>query len=339
MEKGTISVCFVKSALQGVEDRGLDPAPLLRKSGIPATLLETPQARVTPDVYSALLRHIAQILDDEFFGQDSRRMKVGSFAMLCRSVVHGATLERAFDRMVRFFGLILDDVTAQIERDGPIARLVLTPTGPGLPRHIFAYETLLMFMHGLACWLVRRRIPILRADFSYPRPPHSGEYHLLYSSRLRFDQPRTAILFESGTLDLPTRQDETTVKALLRHAPENILVKYKNISSDGYRVRRILRQNPPADWPDFEVLAARLGTSPSTLRRHLRQEGQSYRSIKDQVRRDMAITYLGRPRLSVTDIAAELGFAEPSAFHRAFKKWTGLRPGEYRRRQGHQPPP
>lgn len=332
-DTGTVSVCFVHAALAGLVEKGLDPAPLLRKAGIAPELLARPAARVSPASYGVLLKGIAQVLDDELFGQDSRRMKVGTFALLCRSVVHAETLDKALDRMTRFYGVVTDDVGATVSRNGRTASLVLYPRAPGLPRHIFLYETLLIFMHGLACWLVRRRIPILRADFAYARPPHAAEYHVLYSARLRFEQPVTALHFDAEMLDLPCLQDESTVKAFLRDTPENMLVKYKNVASEASRVRRLLRALPPADWPDFETVAAQLSASPPTLRRRLRLDGTSFRAIKDQLRRDMALTLLSQGQANVADVSAELGFAEPSAFHRAFRKWTGARPGEFQRQQ------
>lgn len=331
-DTGTVSVCFVHAALEGLIERGHDPAPVLRKAGIPPELLASPRARVSPAAYGILLKVIAQVLDDELFGQDSRRMKVGTFALLCRSVVHAETLGKALERMTRFFGTVMDDVGATVSRGDRTASLVLYPRAPGLPRHVFLYETLLIFMHGIACWLVRRRIPILRADFAYARPEHAAEYHVLYSARLRFDQPATAITFDAALLDLPCLQDEQTVKAFLRDNPENMLVKYKNVASDASRVRRLLRGIPPTEWPDFETVAAQLSSSPPTLRRRLRLDGTSFRAIKDQLRRDMALALLADPAARVADVAADLGFAEPSAFHRAFRKWTGGRPGDYHRR-------
>lgn len=74
-------------------------------------------------------------------------------------------------------------------------------------------------------------------------------------------------------------------------------------------------------------------TSPQTLRRHLREEGSSFQELKDHLRRDLAIYYLGRNEMTIEIIAEQLGFSEPSAFHRAFKKWTGLTPGAYRAAQ------
>jgi AraC-like DNA-binding protein len=108
-------------------------------------------------------------------------------------------------------------------------------------------------------------------------------------------------------------------------------LKYKNGSSISAKVRRRLRQRLPGDVPDFEELAVDLNIAPATLRRRLHEEGASYQGIKDQLRRDLAISYLSDSDRNVMDIALELGFSERSAFHRAFRKWTGASPGEFRR--------
>jgi AraC-like DNA-binding protein len=179
--------------------------------------------------------------------------------------------------------------------------------------------------------LVGRRIPLLRADFSYAEPPHSAEYRLMYCADLRFGRPNTAISFDAAYLDLPIVQNERSIKDFLRTAPESILVKYKNGSSLSARVRRRLRQFLPGEVPDFDGLADDLNMTPATLRRRLREEGMSYQSIKDELRRDLAIGYLSHSGRTVMDIALELGFSERSAFHRAFRKWTGASPGEFRR--------
>ena len=258
-------------------------------------------------------------------------MKAGSFAMLCHAAVACRTLSQALDRSLRFFGLILDDIGAGAERGPSESRIVLQARAPGAERRVFAHELLLMLLYGVSCWLVGRRIPILRAEFSYPEPAHSAEYRLMYCANLGFGRANTAIVFESSHLDLPVVQDEHSIKDFLRTAPESILVKYKNSSSITARVRRRLRQFLPGEVPDFEGLAEDLNMTPATLRRRLREEGVSYQSIKDELRRDLAIDYLSHSGRTVMDIALELGFSERSAFHRAFRKWTGASPGEFRR--------
>src|SRR5580658_8681214 len=124
-EPGTIAICFVNAALQSVRDRNLNADEMLANVGLSPNLLQSPQARVSAKHYGALWRSIALALDDEFFGQDSRRMKAGSFAMLCHSVLSCATLGQALDRSLRFYGLILDDISGTSERDANETRIIL----------------------------------------------------------------------------------------------------------------------------------------------------------------------------------------------------------------------
>lgn len=331
-EPGTVAMVFVAAALQSVRARGMDADALLARVGLSSGLLQMPNARVSASCYGQLWRLVAAQLDDEFFGQDVRRMKVGSFAMICHAALGCRTLRQALERTLRFYGLILDDIRAALRRAGPSAVLELHPRDPAAPPRIFAHEVLLMLLHGLSCWLVGRRIPILKAQFAYPEPAHSDEYRTMYSSELTYAAPCTAICIEARYLELPVVQNERTVKDFLRNAPENILVKYKNSSSLTARIRRRLRQALPQELPEFERLAIELNLTPATLRRRLHEEGSTYQSIKDELRRDLAISYLSNTRRSAADIGVELGFSERSAFQRAFKKWTGAAPGEFRRR-------
>ncbi|CCG40662.1 AraC family transcriptional regulator [Magnetospirillum molischianum] len=331
MEKGTISILFVDAVLDGVRRRGFDADEMLEQVGLSPALLSHPHARVSSDTYTMLLRLIAQVLDDEFFGHDSRRVKVGSFAMMCHCVIHCRTLDKALARALRFFDLGLDDLRGTLSSLDGKAVLTLIERDPAASARIFAQETLLMFVHRLACWLVNRRIPLQWAAFRYARPPQAEEYRLMFSADLRFEQPETAVAFDPQYLALPVVRTAQSLKTFLAVAPENLLIQYKDSSSLAAQIQRRLRAQPPGEWPGFDDIALDMRLSVSTLRRRMEAEGQSYQAIKDHLRRDMAINLLSDTRLSVMDIAAELGFAETSAFHRAFKKWTGANPGEYRR--------
>lgn len=330
-EPGTVAICFVAAALASVRARQMDADALLLRVGLSPALLQMPQARISYKHYGELWRLIALTLDDEFFGQDSRRMKAGSFAMLVHAVIGCRSLAQALERSLRFYGLILDDISGSLLRDSSEASVLLRERSADLPPRVFGQEVLLMLLHGVACWLVGRRIPILRARFSYAEPRHSAEYRLMYCTELAFRQPHTAIVFAAQYLDLPIVQNERSAKDFLRTAPESILVKYKNGSSLSARIRRRLRQMLPGEVADFDRLAGELNMTTATLRRRLHEEGASYQEIKDQLRRDLAISYLCHSKRSVMDIALELGFSERSAFHRAFRKWTGASPGEFRR--------
>jgi AraC-like DNA-binding protein len=339
LEKGSIAISFVHEALACIRSRGLDQSALLLQAGISPELLVSTSARVSSRQYGALWHLIAQTLDDEFFGMDSHRMKAGSFTLLCHAVIHSNTLERALLRAMRFLRLVLDDMAGELSRDGDTAHILLkdlpastqgTSDSPATVKRAFAYGTYLIMLHGLACWLVGRRIPLSTADFCCAEPGFSDEWRTLFSRNLNFNQAHCRISFPSRYLDMANIQNERTMKEFLRSAPANFLIKYKNSDSLSAKIRRRLREWSPAAWPDFDTLAHQLNASPATLRRRLDDEGESYRAIMDELRRDLAISLLSDTQLSMSDIAGELGFAESSAFHRAFKKWTGTRPGEYR---------
>lgn len=336
-EKGTIAISFVLEALEVIRSRGFDSRSLLIQAGISPDLLSSPQARVSAEHYGNLWRLIADVVDDEFFGMDSHGMKAGSFALLCHAVLYAENLERALHRTLRFLRVVLDDIQGELVRDNQLAKIIITDcikrganADPPPPKRAFAYGTFLLILHGLACWLVGRRISLLSASFRCAEPLYSAEWRVLFLPEICFSQHVTEISFSAAYLDMHTVQDERTLKEFLRDAPANFLVKYKNSASLTAHIRRALREMPPVSWPDCDTLAQQFNNSQATFRRRLKKEGQSYRSILDDLRRDLAISLLSNTDKAIEEIAAELGFAEPSTFYRAFKKWTGARPSEYR---------
>jgi AraC-like DNA-binding protein len=314
-------------------------ARVLAAAGIPAELLGAAHARVPAEAYSALWLAVARELDDEFFGLDRRRMKFGSFSLLCHAVLHAGDLDRALRRLLKGFALLLDDVRAELRVEGEDAIVEVTNRIEDLEARRFADETFLILVHGLMCWLVGRRIPLSVAEFAHPRPAHAQEYTVMYSQRLAFDADRTRVRFDASQLEAPVIQDEASLAKFLRTAPRSVFLKYKNEDGWAARVRRRLRGSiGNTDWPRLEDVAYELHVAPTTLRRRLEAEGTSYQAIKDDLRRDAAIHHLCGTRLSIADIASALGFHETSAFHRAFKRWSGVQPGEYRRRAGQGAP-
>jgi AraC-like DNA-binding protein len=105
------------------------------------------------------------------------------------------------------------------------------------------------------------------------------------------------------------------------------ILRHESLSD---RVRQILMQEVPGGNPSLEWVASRLALSPRTLQRRLRDEGTTHVALLDDLRRDLAIGYLKEKRVPIGEIAFLLGFSEPSAFHRAFRRWTGSTPGEVR---------
>lgn len=330
---------FVTGMLAGLARHGKDPAPLLAATDID---LAHTASRIPIDRYAALYNRINRELDDEGFGLFAQPMRTGSFEFLCRGCLSAPTLAEALHRASRFLHIVLPDLTVSIRRAHGRAELVISESrrlaaDPEDPGRVFAFEWLLRLLHGLICWLAGRGIGLDSVIFPYRRPPHAADYPLIFTEDSRFAPTvpgGTGTLvasFNANLLDLPVRRDEAALAAFLDGAPGKITTLYRRDREMVIRVRDMLRAALPATLA-LDAIAGRLHLSPRTLHRRLEEEGSSFRAIKDALRRDLALARLTKTDDSIAQIAADLGYTDPSAFYRAFVEWTGMAPAHYRRR-------
>ncbi|MNZ81638.1 Urease operon transcriptional activator [compost metagenome] len=328
-EKDTISIHLVREALLQSCAPGAASLEVLLKVGIEPRLLEVADARVPATAYARLWRLLARRRDDEFFGMDPRQLKSGSLAFLCRCAMAQPTLATGLGSGLGFLSLMLEHLPAQLVHQQSLAEIVLLEDDLP-PRRAFTYFTYWMIVHGVACWLAGRRIPILAIELRCAEPDFCDDYKVMFSENLRFDRPRTRMIFSADCLELPIKRSADELKRFLAQAPANILVKYRDPQSLASRIKHDLRQLPAQHWPETDSLAQRLCMSASTLRRRLAEEGQTYQGLKDSVRKELAIVWLAEPSISFAEIATRLGFADTSSFYKAFRKWSGSNPGHYR---------
>lgn len=328
-EKDTISMQLVREALLQTCPAGEPDAALLLRAGIDPARLEQADARVSADAYAKLWRLLAQRRNDEFFGMDPRGLRTGSLAFLCRAAMAQPTLGAGLDTALAFLSLMLEDLQPALVRQQSLAEIVIGEPREA-PRRAFTYFTFWMIVHGVACWLAGRRIPILAIELRCAEPPFCDDYRVMFSENLQFGRPRTRMIIAADSLELPLKRSPEELHDFLAEAPGNILVKYRDPASLARRIRQDLRQMDPGLWPETDRLAQRLCLSASTLRRRLAEEGQTYQGLKDSVRRELAIAWLAQVELSLGQIAERLGFADSSSFYKAFRKWFGCKPGHYR---------
>ncbi|MDN7139910.1 AraC family transcriptional regulator [Pseudomonas sp. JQ170] len=327
--KGTTSISLVREALYGAAQRGLCTALPLQQACIDPQLLTSPNARVSAAAFSRLWVALSDMLDDEFFAIDSHPLRRGSFRLMCHATMGCETLEQALRRILAFLRLGLDDLYGELQIEGNSAQIIIHDHG--IERRLFSYGTWLILVHGLLCWLGNRRIPLQALSFRTPRPIDDSDYRMRFCEHIEFGAPVTVARFDPCFLKLKVVQTHESLATFLRESPASLLVKYRNDASLSAQVRQRLRNHRPEDWPALDEIANQLSMSSSTLQRRLQAEGESYQGLKDNLRRDMAINFLGQSDLTVCEVAAQAGFQETSAFHRAFKKWTGVSPGAYRR--------
>jgi len=322
----TIAIHYVTAALRGALRGGHDASAVLAAAGISPTLLTDERARVTADQYTRLIQALWDELDDEFMGFGPKPSKRGTFPTMCLLAVGCPDLASALRRGLAFYDLFDVRPGMRLVEDAATARFDLDMAGFDDPDR-FLTESLLVLWHRFSSWLIGRRIPLRGVDFTYQEPAHGAEYHLIFGAPLRFGAPVTGLHFDARFLRMPVVQDEAALRRYLRHSPAELLSRRDYGADAASQVRRLLGGGLTSGLPD---VAARLGVSGPTLRRRLAVEGTSFREVREQLLRDQAVASLVRGGESVEELALRLGFSEASAFHRAFKRWTGSSPGAYR---------
>lgn len=335
----TVPIAFVRALLAGPVLAPATRDRLLLKADIPPQLMDEPGARATTEQFATLYQQLARELDDELPGMFSRPARAGTFKFLCLSVLDSHNLRTALYRFTRFFHITLDDIGFELVDEHDTTRVTLIPR-LATPPNIFAQEILLRLVHGVISWLAGKNLPLLRVDLAFGRPAHAADYGALYPGPASFDQPMTALLFDSAQLNAPVRQNKRTLGAFMQRAPGDWLFNAFPEKLVSHDVREYLHMHLDTTATINEVARA-MHVSIRTLSRHLRDEETSFQSIKDELRRDVAITRLTKTRTPIAILAAELGFDSPATFHRAFKGWTGSTPGAYRAKAGttRRPPP
>ena len=329
LNKDTISMHLVREALLHSCASASIRDEVLLKVGIDPARLNLSDARVPATVYARLWRLLARRLDDEFFAMDPRKLRAGSLEFMCRAAMAQPTLAQGLDLMLGFLSLMLERLPARLVRQQSLAEIVLHEPETE-PNRAFTYFTYWMIVHGVACWLAGRRIPILAIELRCTAPEYGDDYRVMFSENLRFDRPRTRMIIAADCLDAPLKRSAQELQCFRAEAPANILVKYRDPLSLASQIKQDLRVLPAQQWPETEGVAQGLHMSASTLRRRLADEGQTYQGLKDGVRKELAIQWLSEPQLSFADIAQRLGFADTSSFYKAFRKWSGSNPGHYR---------
>lgn len=334
VNRATVAAGFVHGMVSGLRPRGIDPAPILRAAGIDPQVLGDPRARIPIAAYAALYNAIVEHLRDEAFGLLSTPLAPGTFEFLCRGVMSSATLAEAFERSCRFLAIVMPDLEVSVRRAGTAAVIEIRERRAlqgrrDDPRRVFAFEWLLRLLHGLGCWLAGRALVLESVDFPYGEPAHAVEYSRIYTEKARFGAPHLAARLDARVLELPVRRDESELAAFLAGAPGRISMLYRPDRALARAVREWIAARLPTA-PGLEEAARDLHLSPRTLHRRLRDEGTSFRALREAMRRELALARLGRDGASVAQTAAELGYSEPSAFFRAFQKWMGESPSRFR---------
>lgn len=361
MNHDTVPSRFARSLLALAEEHSGDVEQLLALSRLPfdprLTDADNYSETISAKDYSRLYGQVLRILQDETFGLNrGGGVNPGAFRMMCYSILGCENLGKAMRRASDFYRTFFDraegaHVELSSHGDWAAAGYRLPVSDQGLaegglaedapksaPAPVTAADVYgLSAWHRFFGWLIGTPIELNEVHFSGAAPAslkQQEKYEALFACPVRYQQQRDQFLFDPSFLSQPLVHTEQSLKAFLRSAPHTLMNFGQDQESSGLlrKVRHLIGHDFSQGVPGFERIAESLGMSAPTLRRRLREEGSSFQRIKDSCRREAAETYLLSSELSINTIASLMGFTDPSAFHRCFRKWTGMTPGAFRER-------
>jgi AraC-like DNA-binding protein len=183
------------------------------------------------------------------------------------------------------------------------------------------------------CVLSKNREHPLAVYLPWDAPTDLNEYQRIFAAPIHFNAAEIALLLRREQVERSIlTADYSLLRLLVAHAEEKSKQRSDEQGKFVQKIRHIVLQLANPVFPTVEQIAAQLNTSLRSMQRRLKIEGYSYQQLTEELREEFALTYLQRPDLSISDVAYLLGYADNSAFSRAFKRWQGVSPQRWRKR-------
>lgn len=338
MAERTYEAGIVRGLFKFAVSRGAEPQALAAASGIVPEALEDPDRRVPFDAYVKLMRAAQTLTADPALAlRYAEHVDFSEISVVGLLTIASRTMQEAFDQMNRFGRLA-------VEVDG---------VGPAVDRFVLRRE-------GEAVWLIDNRqspnlfpeltettfgrmacgprrmgmVPfVLEVQVTHPDPGYPDDYQRVFQAPVTFGAERNALRLNPVFAEAPVAQLPKYVFGVLSDRAAALLQKLESAGTVRGRVEALLMPVLHRGDVSMDDVAGHLGVSRQTLFRKLKAEGVTFEKVYDGLRHKLALHYLANPKVSINETAYLVGFSEPAAFSRAFKRWTGVSPTAFRTRR------
>ncbi len=312
--------------------QGASRHDVLDGTGITETRLDDADSRISYVEFGLLARNALRLTGNPALGLDAgSNLRFAQMGVLGIAIMSSRTIGAALDVFLHHGRALAPSFDLEVRTEGDAGQLFIRETISMEPLRAFAYEVVWGAVVSQGRWLYQKALPIRRARFAYARPEYVDRYAaVLPDVTLVFGAAETVLEFDRSVLDAPVAFADP---ATARLAEEFHAAKMPDpLRDDGLipQVRRLLagaRGRPV----DPEHVAHALETSVRSLQRALKDLGTSFQSLCEESRRSFAEDWVGSTDMNFDEVAERLAFADARSFRRAFKRWTGQTPGEFRR--------
>ena len=306
----------------------------LKGTGILLSQLERPESRLTFQQELAFYRNALRLTGDPLIG-----LKLGEpfipqrYGLFGYALLSAPTLRRAMNLAVNFGQLTFSFFSFEIGEQGNQAWFAMKDPPAIEPElhDVYLDRDMAAAVIDFST-IMGRPYPLQAVHLAHDGHGQQQRYRDHFGCAVQFSRYPSKLLFSADLLDQPLPQGDRETSRYFRQQCEVLIAKLKSQSHFADDVRMILLTRP-GEFPTIDQAAQQLCMSPRTLRRRLQAEGCSFRELLDEVRLQMAREYLAETNLPVSEVSWLLGYSEPGNFSHAFKRWCGMSPRAYRKRQ------
>lgn len=322
--------------VKALEMDDLDCRMLFKQLGLDYDALEDPDARFPQDSMTRLWQRAVELSGNPAIALNMGKVvRPASFHVVGYALMSSRTLVEGFQRLVRYQRIIAESADLSFRQMEGGYGLVLTVHGDHLPPTRQSAEASLACALAMCNWLTGRTLHPMKVLFQGAEPVDLAPYQQAFPAPLMFGAPYDALIFERSDMEAPLPTANEAMAQLHDRFAGEYLARFSE-SRVTHQTRQVLCRLLPRGEPKRDVVAQTLHLSQRTLQRRLQEEGTTFQSLLDDTRRELAEQYLAQPALTLLEIAYLLGFADPSNFFRAFRRWFDTTPGEYRARSNGQ---
>ena len=326
---GSRSAVAAQPVVAALLARGLDPGPVLRAANLGPRALESLDYRLPHASVRTLWEAAATAAGDRWFGMHvALALAPGMYDLFDYVLSTPATVGDAIQRFTRYARLVYDHSNLHLVVE-PLKGRIVRRVPVTAPQYDEFTLTLLLVRCQQSSGVAWHPEEV---RFQHARPDDDGEPARVFGAPVSFGAPESEIRFDASVLTLPQVQSDAKLHAVLARYADALLTSLPTQGSVLARVSNAVARQMLDELPTLSSTAQAVGMPARTLQRHLAAEGATHSGIVDDVRRDLALKHLGNASISITEIAYALHFTDPTAFHRAFRRWTSLSPLQYRRR-------
>lgn len=329
---GSVLTVSSRALLDACGRLGLDTDQILAAASVDRAVLGDPDGRISNTQASALWRKAFELAKDPDLALHAVEiLPRGAYRVLEFLTWNAPSVGEALIKVSNYFPLINSAVRLPIAI-GPrqVTLGVEAPSNPALITRPYAEYT-------LAAIYLRTRLTrdepfrLLRVEFSHAKPPSLREHERIFGCPVKFGAKACQLIIAREVWDSPRQGGDPELFAILDAHAKMLLGRLPDDASHAGRVREAIGRELRGGDPGLVSIARRLAMSPRTLQRRLSDEGVVFNDVLDEMRWAAARSYLSQGDIAATEVAYLLGFSSQSSFNRAFKRWSGRTPSEFRR--------